>query len=109
MPASQLTSDQVAALQAFMTMLRPSAIQVDKIIHVAQLIEEQYALNIFTILSSLDAGAIIPDTTGLAGAIPLSAGDVMAATQDLQALVTAMTVTGMETRRLSLAGAVNLV
>jgi len=104
-----LTADQLASLNAYMQLLRSFAITMGKSLTVANAINAQYASNIFGILNGVTQTDVLNDGTGLAGAVPMKVGDIMTASLDVQAFITAMTAAGMDTRRTELAGANNLI
>lgn len=105
---ASLTDEQKKSCGDFMALLRPLAINHQKSLNIAQAIKNQYDLNLFTILSSLDSGELVLDSTGLAGAVHMNASDVMAMTMDAEALLTE-DVTGRSARRTQAAGANNLI
>lgn len=70
---SALTPENKAALDSFMAMaLRPLAGDLARLCNKLDAAAIQWNINISTIVTSLDAGAIISDPRSLSGAIPLT-------------------------------------
>ncbi len=81
-----LTAEQKATLDAFMTLLRPWAGEAARANNHAQLIDDTYEASATGVIASLDAGAVVPNNTGLAGAMPLTKEEVLELVTDIKTL-----------------------
>jgi hypothetical protein len=84
MTYEDLTSEQREVLQVYLRELRPAAIQFAASAHRASLLGASYGTQVESILSLLDAGAEIPNTTNLAGAEGLLKEEVEELSGDVQ-------------------------
>ena len=75
MAYADLTDDQKASIQALSTFMRGLSSEWAKVLEKAQAIAAYYTGNVETDMASLDSADEIPQTTGLAGAEPLTKAD----------------------------------
>ena len=77
MPAfNALTPDEQATLLAYMPVARGSLIAMAKALNTVQDMDSVWNSNVKAIVAKLDAGVVIPDVTGLAGAQSLTSTDI---------------------------------
>lgn len=105
--AALSTADK-KSLDDFMVLLRPLAIEHQKVLNVAAAIASQYNLNVFAILNNLAQTEVVLDSTGLAGAVQMTVADIMAMSIDIMNLITE-DVAGRSVRRTKACGANNMI
>ena len=75
MAYADLTDEQKASIQALSTFMRGLSSEWAKVLEKAQAISAYYTGNVETDIASLDSADVIPQTTGLVGAEPLTKAD----------------------------------
>lgn len=109
MAYADLTAEEQKLLGDFMTMLRPYAIAQGKLLNLAAAIGQLYGNGAFAILNKMQQSDLVPDATGLAGAAPLTAGEIMQAAGHAADLITKDVADATRVaRRIKLAGPINL-
>lgn len=106
---SALTSDQQSQLDAFLQTLRPLAGEGARYLFGANALLLDYANYASALIGQLDAGALVPNKTGLSGAQPLAKEDIQALVADLETLVTTYATQAKQQLQAKACGAANLI
>jgi hypothetical protein len=113
---ASLTTEEKNILQNMTNMLRGWAGEQARTNNHAEVINDDYNAQVVTLLTSLDAGEVIPNTSGLAGAASLTKEEVTTLVSHVQNILTDMSThtSGFNTTTLrqawtKAAGAANLI
>lgn len=87
---NDLTQEQKDALAAYERLLREWTMRQAQNNNRADAVNTQYNANVSAILASLDAGEIIPNSSGLDGAVSLTKEDLITVTSHVQNMLTNM-------------------
>jgi len=96
-------------LDTFLRLLRPLSGEGARYLFDAGAVLLDYANYAAAIVASLDAGALVPNETGLAGAQPLAKEDIQALAADLQNLLAAYATPAKQALQAKACGAANLI
>lgn len=106
---SALTADQQSQLDAFLLTLRPLAGQGARYLFGANALLLDWANYADALVTQLDAGAFVPNKTGLAGAQPLAKEDIESLVSDLQSILTSYGTLPKQQLQAKACGAANLI
>jgi hypothetical protein len=104
-----LTSTQQAQVIAWMPLFRSSVIQLAQACNQGASLDSVWQNTILAIVTSLDAGTIIPDVTGLAGASPLVREDVLGMMAAIEALLSSANTTAQQAEYVKVVGPANAI
>lgn len=99
-----LTSEQQDSLDTWLQVLRPLAGMVARQLQQAQILDVAWEGDISAIVAALDAGALVPNKTGLAGAKPVTKEDLEISSTLIKTLLSAYSDAAIAQRQLRLAG-----
>lgn len=74
---NDLTADQKAAVDNLSALVRDTVSKLAKVCNAGRAVSAGYVGNVESILATLDSGAVIPNTTGLAGAQPMTRSELV--------------------------------
>jgi hypothetical protein len=105
MTFDQLTAEQQALLTAFVDgLFRPIEGEVNRSFGAVQHMLDSNAAGVGTLLAGLDPATVLPMTTGLAGAQPRTAGDIISALASYTAACASFNTDAMRQSRIMSAG-----
>ena len=108
----ELTFEQQAVVNAWMTqLLRPVAGELARVLYHLNVTKASYVgpSDVVGIVGSLDATAVIPNSGGLAGAVPVTKAQLTPMLAALAALLTGYYTAEDLERYIALAGATNVI
>jgi hypothetical protein len=107
---SALTAEQQATLQTWLNLLRSWSGEQAKVNNHADAINTMYNAQIQSILVALDDGAIVPNTSGLAGSVALNVdAEAVTIQSHVQGILTNYNTTDHRQLWAKAAGAPNLI
>lgn len=106
---SALTETQQVQVQAFMPLFRSSIIQLAQACNQGARLDSVWQNTILASVTSLDAGTVIPDTTGLAGAAPLTREDVLGMMGAIEALLANVNTSAAQVEYVKAVGPANAI
>jgi len=104
-----LPPDQQGQILAFMSAIRPSIGLLARTRNAFAQMDTAWITTVLAEITALDAGAIIPDPTGLAGAAPLTREDVLNAMSSVEAFLLANNTTARRAAYIRIAGITNTI
>lgn len=105
---SSYTSAQQAQILAFMPLFRSAIVGLVGACNQGATLDGTWTGAISTLVTGLDAGTVIPDTTGLAGAMPLAREDVLAIMTAIEGLLATANTPAQRAEYLKVVGPVNM-
>ena len=105
---SALTADQQSQLLGFMPVLRAGIAELAKVCNHGARLDQTWTAGIKAIVASLDAGTVIPDTTGLAGAASLTSDDLNAMMTAIEQGLAVLDTAAQQAAYLKAVGAANV-
>lgn len=106
---SGMTPDQQAQVLAFMPVFRSKVIELARAVNNMAALLEVWNTNVSVPVLALDAGTVIPDNTGLAGAQSVNREQIMAVMGAMMAALAAANTVGLRSRYISVIGPANMV
>jgi hypothetical protein len=91
-----------------MPLFRASIVQLVASCNTGARLDGTWQASISALVSGLDAGTVIPDTTGLAGAQPLMREDLIAMMQAIESLLSSANATAQRAEYLKVVGPANM-
>lgn len=87
MPVSDLTKVQKTSLDAFMRLFRATCGEIARLGNHSEAVNTEYTNNASAILDELDGSDIIPNTSGLDGAEPMTKDEVIIVMSYMQGIL----------------------
>ena len=104
-----LTREQKGLLQAFLNNVRAWSGEQARVNNHGEAINTDYTAQVSAIIASLDAGEIIPNSSGLAGAASIVKEDLMSVVAHIQGVLTTYNTPEHREAWVKMAGANNLI
>lgn len=105
---AQLTSDQQSQLLAFMLLFRPNTGQLARTLDTLRKMDDYWNNNAKAINALLDAGIVVPDNTGLAGATTLTKDNLITIMNAIETLLATYNTGPNRGLMANIAGATNI-
>lgn len=105
---SQLTPAQQAQVLAFMPLFRAAVVELVAAADGGAKLDGVWTGGISAVVESLSSGTVIPDSTGLAGASPLTMDDVVAQMSAIETLLSSANTTAARAEYLKIVGPANM-
>lgn len=102
-----LTDSEKAAVDGWLALMRPLSGQIQRAVSGAVPIQDDWDATVSAIIASLDAGAEIPNQTGLP-ASPVTKEDVEHSATNLTQLIALLNTSEVRQRAIKMAGLVNV-
>ena len=109
MAYEDLTIEQQRSLDDFCSMLRPWCGEQAKSQNHCAAINDQYNANVSAIFDLLDAADVIPNKTGLSGAVDLTKNDLISIVSHMQNILSGFNTAGHRQLWTRAAGAANMI
>lgn len=106
---SELSAAQQAQLDAFLLTLRPLVGEGARYVFRANALTLDWANYAQALVDGLDAGALVPNKTGMAGAQPLAKEEIQSLVAALQGLVATYATPANQQTQAKACGAANLI
>ena len=105
---SSYTAAQQAQILAFMPLFRSAIVGLVASCNGGASLDGTWTAAISPLVTGLDAGTVIPDNTGLAGAMPLAREDVLAIMTAIEGLLATANTPAQRAEYLKVVGPVNM-
>ena len=106
---AELTTEQKSILDAFVGMVRSWSGEQARTNNHGEAINDDYNAQVSAIITTLDAGALVPNESGLSGAASLTKEDIISIVSHIQGVQTSYNTSGHRQLWTKASGAANLI
>ena len=105
---ASMTANQQTQMMAYMASLRPAVARFASAVNALASLDSNWQNIVLAEVTALDAGTVIPDVTGLSGAIPLTREQVLAFMTSAETMLSTYNTATAKTLYAQMAGFVNI-